>query len=497
MNLITKSVLVAVLLLPSLLCAQDDMPLGDVAREVRAAKAASRISQSKVENTNGQNSDVAVINLYYQTISSLLVQSKFNELDALADAARSQKERFSGGGWKLYTFYEYVDKPFASNNSTVTDADWEDHIARLREWVALNPSSVTARIALAASYRNYAWKARGNEFADKVTEEAWRLFRKRISLAEATLRDAERLSTKCPHWYYQMIWIATAEDWDKAKTRALLEKSFSFEPEYYYSYQAYANFLLPKWNGEEGDSERFADEISKRIGGELGDMTYYEIARDMDCSVCGDSEHLQRMNWKKIKRGYAATEQRYGVSMLKMNQMAYGAVRVLDVSFAQTLFARIGENWNWGTWGTKENFDNNKEWALSSKVIQAAPKADAGLMPTELRRIASVADANGDSSEGAKYTLQSRLKFGREYSSRFLECIHAAGEDFGGSFDLYLQIGKTGNVMEVRAWPQTKVSDCVLPAIPSTTFAEPPQPSYWVKFDMSLPRNAFGIKATP
>ena len=495
MKLIIKSVFVAVLLLPSVFFAQDNVTLGDVARQISAEKAASQNAQPKTSSS--QNSDVAVINLYYQTISSLLAQSKFNELDALADSARYQKERFSGGGWKLYTFYEFTDKPFASNNSPVTDADWEDHIARLQEWVSLKPSSVTARIALAASYRNYAWKARGNEFADKVTEEGWRLFQKRTALEKFTLQNAAKLSTKCPHWYYLMIGIATAEGWDNTKTRALLEESISLEPEYYYSYQAYANYLLPKWHGEEGDSERFVDEISERIGGESGDMMYYEIARDMDCSVCGDSEHLQRMSWQKIKRGYAATEQRYGVSTLKMNQMAYGAVRLWDVSFAQTLFARIGENWNWGTWGTKENFDKTKAWAFSSNVVQTAPRADAGPMPGELQRIASVANGHADSAEGAEYTLQSRLKFGREYSNRFLECIHAAGEDFGGSFDLYLQIGKTGNVMEVRAWPQTKVSDCVLPAIPSTTFGEPPQPSYWVKFDMSLPRKAFGIKAAP
>jgi len=54
-------------------------------------------------------------------------------------------------------------------------------------------------------------KARGNEFASKVTEDGWRLFRKRTELAKSTLQDTAELSTKCPHWYYLMLGIATSE----------------------------------------------------------------------------------------------------------------------------------------------------------------------------------------------------------------------------------------------------------------------------------------------
>ena len=497
MKIIAIGGLVAALLLSSLLYAQDEVPLGDIARKVGAEKADSQNSQPKTEDTNGPSSDVVAINHYRQTISSLLAQSKFDKLDALADSARSQKERFSGGDWKLFRFYELLESPHSSNNPVATDAEWEDHIARLQEWATLNPSSVTARIALAGSYAAYAWKARGNEFASKVTEDGWRLFRKRTELAKSTLQDTAELSTKCPHWYYLMLGIATSEGWDNTKTRALFEQSFSFEPEYYYSYQNYANYLLPKWNGDDGDSERFMDEISKRVGGEQGDMVYFEIGRGLDCGVCGDSEHLKRLNWQKMKRGYAATEERYGVSTPKMNAMAYAAVTFLDVLFAQTLFGQIGENWDPATWGNKENFDRIKTWTVSSHVFQVAPRAKAGPMPEELKALVSAANTNMDTTEGDEYALQARLKFGREYNNLFTECIRAAGEDFGGSFDLYLQIGKAGNVMEVRAWPQTKVSNCVLPAIPSTTFAEPPQSPYWVKFDMGLPPHPFAVKTLP
>lgn len=445
---------------------------------------------------NDAGSDFAVLDQHADAVSSLFAQRKFDELDEMADSERSGKERFPGGGWKLYTFYMSLEYPVASNGS-ITDTDWEDHIARLQEWVTLHPASVTARIALAGSYLNYAWRARGDDYADKVTEEGWRLFHQRIALADAALQDAAKLPTKCPHWYYHMLWIAIAEDWDNERTRALLEESYSFEPYYYYSYQAYVTYLLPKWDGEDGDSERFIDEISKRIGGEEGDMIYFEVATDLIRNSGSDTNYVERISWPRIMRGYAANEERYGVSTLKMNVMAYTALAFCDTSSALDLFARIGEKWNKSVWRTKENFDKSRAAAIASPVIRMAPKVTAGPKPAELKSIASVANANTDTPEGSKYVFEAHLKFIRVNNSLYMECLRGAGEDLGGgSFDYYVLIGKAGNVMEVRDWPQTKVSECMLPALSAATFAVPPQSPYWVKFEMALPLHPFGVQAT-
>src|SRR5208282_5073565 len=48
---------------------------------------------------------------YYQKTQSLLGQSRFDQLDALADSARSEKQRFPGGGWKLFAFYDSLENP--------------------------------------------------------------------------------------------------------------------------------------------------------------------------------------------------------------------------------------------------------------------------------------------------------------------------------------------------------------------------------------------------
>ena len=57
------------------------------------------------------------------------------------------------------------------------------HLARLEKWRAQYPQSITVYTTLAATYVNYAWQARGNGYANTVTDEGWQLFRDRIHQA--------------------------------------------------------------------------------------------------------------------------------------------------------------------------------------------------------------------------------------------------------------------------------------------------------------------------
>src|SRR2546430_35407 len=104
---------------------------------------------------------------YLAHVSDLLKADKFKQLDRMADVARSTKARMPGGAWRLHVLY----KPLTDLPKGSPDSDWEILLARLHRWTSKKPHSITARVALARAYVNYAWKARGNEFADKVTED--------------------------------------------------------------------------------------------------------------------------------------------------------------------------------------------------------------------------------------------------------------------------------------------------------------------------------------
>jgi hypothetical protein len=300
---------------------------------------------------------------YMRPIKASLNGGDFAQLEKGAQEARISKGRLQGGAWKVYLFYSAVGYPAAGNQAT--DADWANHLQTLNQWKGAQPDSATARIALAQAYVNYAWKARGSGYADSVTDDSWKKYNDRIDLAASALADAASEKDRCPYWYEVMQQVALAQGWSKSQARKLFDNAVAFEPGYYHYYREYAKFLLPKWYGEQGDTEAFATESADRAGGQQGDFLYFEIASLRMCPCDPKNASVQGMSWPRIKQGYTALGQLYGVSDLKLNRFAFMAHVAGDKPLEQELLAQIGDNWVEVAWSTKENFEDAKAWAAT------------------------------------------------------------------------------------------------------------------------------------
>jgi hypothetical protein len=288
-------------------------------------------------------------------VRHLFDQEKFDQLEVIATKARTDKERFLGGAWKLNVFYATIQGP---GSLTSTDAVWTAHMERLQRWIALKPESITPRVALAQAYLRFAWKARGRGYGDTVTKDGWKLFGERVQQAKETLEKAETVAAKDAQWYRNMQTVALAQGWDRDQADELLQKATELEPNYFYLYVAHANFLLPKWYGKPGDAEAFAQTAADRINGPEGNAIYFDIALIDNC--CHSKEQMPGLSWDRIKQGFAATEELYGSTNQELNAVAFMAARQNDNEFAQQIFARIGDNWNEEVWLTKARFDKTK-----------------------------------------------------------------------------------------------------------------------------------------
>lgn len=440
------------LLVTATLYGQDAQPLGSLAR--------------------GENASVAREDetaRYMDDVRKLLNEERFAELDQVAAAARSHKDRLPGGAWKLYTLYHALAEP--PDGREAADAQWATHLGKLQRWASLRRNSITPWVALAHAYVNYGWKARGNDYADKVTDEGWKLFAEREDLARTTLERAAALTEKCPHWYWVEQKVALAQGWDRARATHLFEQAIAFEPAYYYYYLAYTVYLLPKWYGEEGEAEQFADAASARMGGNQGRALYYSIAAGVGCH-CSNETFLTKLSWPRIQQGYAALVELYGTSTPQLNRLAYIAVRMNDPDVAQQMFQRIGEDWDKETWRTRKFFDDCKAWAsrMSTVHTQAASAA---------------VDSNMLTTEGRQYDGRIAQEFGKKFATRMKQCVDGAGHDLG-SFDLFVRVKADGAVQQVLTSRPTAVSNCLLPQLQGATFAPPPKPLYWVKISMNI-----------
>jgi hypothetical protein len=287
-------------------------------------------------------------------VESLFNKGEFAELDTLAARLRSEKLRFKGGAWQLNTFYKTIGD---AGPLTATDAAWQSHMAKLERWIKESPTSPTPRVALAHAYIRFAWKARGTGFADTVTPEGWALFRQREQSARTVLEDAAKVGAADPQWYREMQAVATAQGWDRAQVDALATQALANQPGYYYFATAYAYYLLPKWHGKPGESERWAEQVADQAGGEEGDATYFMIAAALNCCR---STQAPALSWPRVRQGFSAIDRLYGSTNRQRNMVAYLALRAGDTETAREVFARIGDDWDEHVWRTKALFDASR-----------------------------------------------------------------------------------------------------------------------------------------
>jgi hypothetical protein len=470
--------------------AQDS--LGDVARRIRAAKgedspsvadktaADSTAAKPRTLPTTADLNAIAVLlaekdeTAFSTRVRTQLEQENFLVLDSVAAAERAGRTRFAGGGWKLYAFYRAVETP--KEKPPATEAEWADTLDRLKRWAAQRPDSVTAQVALAYGYLNYAWQARGNGDAASVTAEGGRLMQERLKLAETELG----LDAKCPEWYYVMLQIGRLKGWEAEDLVAFLQRAITYEPEFYYSYQEVARGLTPKWHGKEGDVEKFAEESANKVGGKAGDILYWQITQ----SLMGDRDLgsiVQHLSWSRAMLGYQALVAQYGVTQVGQNQLAQMAARFGDYMVTDETMTQIGDHWDLGTWGTKEYFDKVKTWARDSAVpfrkIMDAYKA---------------VTANVATLEGQKYDSV----IAQEFSSRYLRAVKDCNATASGSAPtlLILQVSKSGSMQQMLVVPETASDACLRPKLAKAMFTPPPKPDYWVRVSLTPNRASAGNK---
>jgi hypothetical protein len=285
-----------------------------------------------------------------------LVAEKFEGLDSTADHLRSEKTRLPGGYWQLRVFYSALDLP------DKTEQDSSEHIAHLEHWMSQRPTSITARVALATALTRWAWVARGHGLANTVTPDGWRLFDERIKEAQVILAGSAKMPTMCPQWYSAMLGVGTAQGWDAARMHQILEEGIKFEPGYYYLYLQYANYLLPKWHGHPGDASSFASTSADAVGGDGGDILYFQIATELIKRGDGDFP-IHEMDWQRIQRGYQALKSEYGAARRTENELAFMAWKYQDAAVARRQFALIEGNWASTVWGDRNYFDRARDWS--------------------------------------------------------------------------------------------------------------------------------------
>jgi len=166
----------------------------------------------------------------------------------------------------------------------------------------------------------------------------------------------------CPQWYSEMMTVGLAQSWDASRLQATFARGIQFEPNYYYLYQQYASYLLPKWDGHTGDASTFAKTSADQLGGDPGDILYFQIATELIRQGNGDFP-ISEMDWQRIQHGYQLLTTQYGGDRFTRNQLAFIAWRYRDAETASRQFDLIGDDWSRSVWTNRIFFDRARDWS--------------------------------------------------------------------------------------------------------------------------------------
>jgi len=284
--------------------------------------------------------------------------SKFDELDALAAQLRTERARFGNGSWKIFQFYESLtcrpDEP---------ESMWQLH-ARIHEsWDAAKPQSITAHVAHARFFTDYAWHARGSGFGDTVTKEGWRLFAERLARAKKLLDESAGLEPKCPMWWRVRMTVAQGQGWNREDYENLFQEAKTFEPGFWSYDIAKAQYLLPRWHGQPGEWEYAVTlEIDRPKG--LGLETYSRVVEALN-PYYKNIFRETHASWPQAREGFELMRQRYPDSLEILSSYCQLACLAEDRVLARKLFDELGGRMITGAWSDQKNFRHCRNRAYS------------------------------------------------------------------------------------------------------------------------------------
>lgn len=156
---------------------------------------------------------------------------------------------------------------------------------------------------------NWAWAARGNGYADSVTEQGWKLFGERLKLAEQSLQKAWDINPTDPRIPYEMINVELGQGNGRDRMEIWFNRAMKLVPNGVRVCVCKLHYLQPKWHGSSEEMVAFGRECleSKDWGGSVPLIlveAHKSAAISSGSSVAGGPYWRQPAVWNDIKNSY-------------------------------------------------------------------------------------------------------------------------------------------------------------------------------------------------
>ena len=321
--------------------------------------ASERVAAAKL--TEATDPVAKEIEIYQAEIRGAFDERNFDFLENEAKKLRETSELCRDGAWKVVRFYEAIDNRFHTGEDGYL-TDLETHAA----WEKAYPKSITQRIAVAELMTSYAWHARGDGYADTVTEQGWKHFGARLMESNRILQTTLELEDKDPYLWIVAMRTALGLGSEKAEFDTIVARAIEQEPTFWHidAFRSYS--LLPRWYGEEGDWEAYALKTLERENG-LGAEGYVRIVMNRSQHYGNVFRDAKNPSWETAKEGLIALRKKYPDSLSIENWCAKMGTKGNDREFAKAAFERLGDTYVKDVWKKPERFVHFCGWAMTGK----------------------------------------------------------------------------------------------------------------------------------
>ncbi len=254
-------------------------------------------------------------------------------------------------------FLQYVLSGCCSPHPDKRSAAYEVYYAALAK--ADREGSV-AQTVKGVYYTQYAWVARGSDWASKVTPEGWKLFGERLKVAADCLLDAIRLDPANAEAMQWMITVCKGESRPRDEMYKYLQAAARANPNNTQVYRDALEYLRPRWYGSPQAMLELTDQCLQRMRDDpkatpwlviARTQMHYDFADDLYQSTEDHNQGtlLQNMYWtlpevwKDIEQAYELALKRSPNSRLLKSYYITWAVKCQQWAVADRLFTELGD----------------------------------------------------------------------------------------------------------------------------------------------------------
>ncbi|WP_155369080.1 hypothetical protein [Catellatospora vulcania] len=246
----------------------------------------------------------------------------------------------------------------------------------VQEWIEGpirdEPRTVWPLLVRGAHAVHWAWEARGGGTADTVSRDAWKVWFKRLVIAEDCLDEVVSIDPGCVEAWHYLITLSRARQLPSEERWRRFEGLVAADRHHLFGHEQMLHGLMAKWSGSD---EKMFDFARTRAAANPGtlipvlvSMAHLEYARRHHSDNLRDYFDRDEVGEELVAAAYASVwhDDRSATLLepVAWNHFAMTLTLADHLEAARPLYEAIGEDWlRPGPWNSTERFLRLRKYA--------------------------------------------------------------------------------------------------------------------------------------